>query len=60
MKYDVTIRAIITKTYTIEAASEDEAAATANDKFELTEEYGVAEEYIQETIEIHPTREIEP
>jgi hypothetical protein len=52
MKYDVTIQATITKTYTVEADNEDEAYQLANERFELTEEFGVSETYQQDTIEI--------
>ena len=36
MKYAVTIRAIVTKTYTVDASSEAEAEATAHDIFTVT------------------------
>ena len=55
MKYDVTIQAIVTKTYTVEADTEDDAYQVANNYFCLTEEFGVFETYQQETIEIQPT-----
>ena len=55
MKYDVTIQAIVTKTYTVEADTEDDAYQVANNYFCLTEELGVFETYQQETIEIQPT-----
>ena len=34
-KYDVTIRAIITKTYTVEANTEDEAIVDAHERFNV-------------------------
>lgn len=55
MKYDVTIQAIVTKTYTVEADNKDEAHQVANTYFKLNEEFGVFETYQQETIEIQPT-----
>jgi len=55
MKYDVTIQAVVTKTYTVEADTEDDAYQVANNYFSLTEEFGVFETYQQETIEIQPT-----
>ena len=58
MKYDVTIRATITKTYTVEADNEDDAYQIANERFELVEEFNVHETYEQETIDIQPTEAI--
>ena len=55
MKYDVTIQAVVTKTYTVEADTEDDAYQVANNYFSLTEEFGVFETYQQDTIEIQPT-----
>ena len=58
MKYDVTIRATITKTYTVEADNEDDAYQIANERFELVEEFNVHETYEQETIDIQPAEAI--
>ena len=67
MKYDVTIQAKITKTYTVEAENEDEAYQLASDRFELAEEFNVNETYEQDTLEIcasdddaEPTNERQP
>ena len=38
MKYDITIQATITKTYTIEAEDEDTAIQIANESFDVLEE----------------------
>ena len=50
--YEVTIQATITKTYTIEADSQDEAIMTASDRFELLEEDGISETYEQDILEV--------
>ena len=50
-KYEVTIRAVITKTYTIEADDNDEAAAAAYDIFSVQNEQDVPESYTQEVID---------
>ena len=49
--YEVTIRATVTKTLTIEAASKAEAEATAHDLF-TTECDGTDERYEQETLDV--------
>jgi hypothetical protein len=49
--YNVTIRATVTKTMTIEANSADEAAATANDLF-TTECEGPDEDYQQDVLDV--------
>ena len=59
MKYDVTIQATVTKTYTVEADTEDEAYQVANAHFKLNEEFGVFETYHQDTIEIFQLSETE-
>ena len=59
MKYDVTIQAIVTKTYTVEADNEDEAYQVANTYFKLNEEFGVFETYQQDTVEIFQLSETE-
>jgi hypothetical protein len=51
--YDVTIRAIITKTYIMEAESSDKAAEQANELF--TPELDPCEYYEQETLSIEET-----
>lgn len=55
MKYDVTIQATITKTYTVEAEDEDTAIQIANEDFDVNEDH-TFETYEQDTIEIQPTR----
>jgi hypothetical protein len=49
--YEVTIKAIIVKTYTIEAESEAEALATANDVFSV-ENDEAPEHYEQDTVDV--------
>lgn len=49
--YNVTIRATVTKTLTIEAASQAEAEATANDLF-TTECEGPNEDYEQDILDV--------
>ncbi len=49
--YEITIRAKLTKTYTIEANSIEEAEATANDIFDIHNEPDVPENYEQEIID---------
>lgn len=53
-KYDVTIRATVTKTYTIVAASEAEAEATAYDIFTV-ESDDTPEKYEQELVQVMKT-----
>jgi len=49
--YEVTIRATIVKTYTIEAQNEDEALATGHDIFSVeTDE--APEHYEQDTVDV--------
>jgi len=50
--FNVTIRATVTKTYTIEADSQEEAEATAHDAFSVLNEDGIDEDYGQETMDI--------
>jgi capsular polysaccharide biosynthesis protein len=57
MKYEVTIRATITKTYTVEAEDEDEASEIANEEFDVRTQENIDERYEQDTIEIQPTKE---
>ena len=49
--YEVTIRATITKTYTIEASDNDEAANIAYEIFDIHNEPNVPEDYKQEIID---------
>lgn len=57
MKYEVTIRATITKTYTVEAEDEDEASEIANEEFDVRTQENIDERYEQDTIEIQPKKE---
>ena len=50
-KYEVTIRATITKTYVIEADDSDEAANVAYEIFDIHNEPDVPEHYTQEIID---------
>jgi len=52
MKYNVTIQAVVTKTYTVEAEDQDQAYQLANERFVLAEEFDINEIYQQETLEI--------
>jgi dTDP-D-glucose 4,6-dehydratase len=52
MKYDITIQATITKTYTIEAEDEDTAIQIANESFDVLEEDHTYENYEQDTLEV--------
>ena len=47
--YEVTIRAVITKTYTVDGETEDEAIETAHSIFSVANETGVPEDYEQDT-----------
>lgn len=49
MKFEVTIRATVTKTYTVEADTKEEAEATAHDDFDTVCD-GSDEDYNQETV----------
>lgn len=57
MKYNVTIQAIVTKTYTVEAEDQDQAYQLANERFVLAEEFDINEVYQQETLEIEESGE---
>jgi alpha/beta superfamily hydrolase len=52
MKYEVTIQATITKTYTIDAPNEDEAIQAANDDFDVNTIEHTYENYEQDTIDV--------
>ena len=54
-KYEVTVRAIVTKTYVIEAESEAEATATAHDTFSVLED-GTDEDYDQDLLSIEEVK----
>jgi len=51
MKYNITIRATVTKTLCVEAESRAEAVETANDAFEVETDH-TDENYEQDTIAI--------
>jgi hypothetical protein len=53
--YDITIRATITKTFTIEADSREAAIEDANEKFHVGHEFDVPEDYKQEVIRVEET-----
>jgi len=57
MKYNVTIQAVVTKTYTVEAEDQDQAYQLANERFVLAEEFDINEIYQQETLEIEEAEE---
>jgi non-homologous end joining protein Ku len=57
MKYNVTIQAVVTKTYTVEAEDQDQAYQLANERFVLAEEFNINEIYQQETLEIEEAGE---
>jgi hypothetical protein len=57
MKYNVTIQAVVTKTYTVEAEDQDQAYQLANERFVLAEEFDINEIYQQETLEIEEAGE---
>jgi hypothetical protein len=50
--YEVTIKATIYKTITVEAANEDDAYEAAHEQFSVLPEPGVLERYEQETMDI--------
>ena len=50
--YEITIRATITKTYTVEADDAATAEAVAHEIFVVTNEPDVPENYEQETIDV--------
>lgn len=54
--YEVTIRATIYKTLTVEAENEDEAYEAAHEQFSVLPEPGVYERYDEETVEIKEVR----
>lgn len=58
MKYEVTIRATITKTYTVEAEDQDQAIQIANEEFDVNEDH-TFENYEQDTLEIYPIHDEE-
>lgn len=51
MKYNVTIRAKVTKTFTVEAVDEDAAMAHANEQFTILSD-GTPEKYEQFVLNI--------
>jgi|LakMenEpi03Aug12_release.lakeMendotaPanAssembly.Ray.scaffolds.fasta_scaffold3245947_2 hypothetical protein len=55
MKYAVTIRATVTKTYTLDASSESEAEATAHDIFAVACD-DTDEDYNQITVGIEAVK----
>ena len=48
--FDVTIRAVITKTYEVEADSQELAEEQAHDIFSVLNESGISEDYEQDTM----------
>jgi len=50
--YEVTIRATITKTYTIEAEDASTAETVAHEVFVVTNEQDIPESYDQETMDV--------
>ena len=57
-KYLVTIQAIITKTYEVEAADEDQAVIEAHEQFNCSPE--APETYAQETVHVELIEGEEP
>lgn len=55
--YEVTIKATIYKTITVEAENEDEAYGAAHEQFSVLPEPGVYERYEQETMDIEEVKE---
>lgn len=53
--YNVTIRAIITKTYEVEAEDAGTAELVAHEIFTVANESDIAENYNQETIDVEVT-----
>ena len=54
-QYQVTVRAVVTKTYVIEAESEAEATATAHDTFSVLED-GTDENYEQDLVSVEEVK----
>ena len=50
--YNVTIRAIVTKTYEVEAEDAGTAEVVAHEIFTVTNEADIAENYEQETMDV--------
>ena len=55
-KYDVTIRAYITKTVRVEAENEDDAIDLAHQDFNYLPEKGVPEDYDEETMNVEEVK----
>lgn len=55
-KYDVTIRAYITKTVRVEAENEDDAIDLAHQDFNYLPEKDVAEDYDEETMNVEEVK----
>jgi hypothetical protein len=51
-KFDVTIRAVITKTYEVEAETQQLAEEEAHSIFSVLNESGVSENYEQDTTDV--------
>lgn len=49
-KFDVTIRAVITKTYEVEAETQELAEQEAHEIFSVLNESGISEDYEQDTM----------
>ena len=54
--YEVTIKATIYKTLTVEAENEDEAYEAAHEQFSVLPESGTQERYDEETVEVKEVR----
>ena len=54
--YAVTITATVTKTYTVEAASKDEALSLAHESFSVVHD-GAPERYEEETVDVKELEE---
>ena len=51
-KFDVTIRAVITKTYEVEAETQELAEQEAHEIFSVLNESGISENYEQDTTDV--------
>ena len=50
-KFDVTIKAVITKTYEVEADTQELAEQEAHEIFSVLNETGISENYEQDTVD---------
>lgn len=55
--YEVIVEATITKTYEIEAEDADKAGDLARERFTVTFEHGVPEDYKEEVLHVEEVRQ---